>query len=90
MTLGLEWSEQTEFAAKPLNSWFVDGIAVGRQRSAGALSFVTVQGAGHMVRTTPESIAFQTLRVCLCGQVPYDKPKVALELLRRWLSKEEL
>lgn len=50
MTLALEWSGQDEFAQQPLREWTVDGKSAGVTRSAGPLTFVTVDGAGHMVR----------------------------------------
>ncbi|OSX56451.1 hypothetical protein POSPLADRAFT_1160107 [Postia placenta MAD-698-R-SB12] len=49
MTLALEWSGQQDFAAEPLRGWKVDGDFVGLTRTAGPLTFVTIDGAGHMV-----------------------------------------
>ncbi|KAF9561535.1 serine carboxypeptidase [Agrocybe pediades] len=65
----LEWTGQKEFAGTPLREWFVDGEKVGVTRSAKGLTYLTVDGAGHMV--------------------PFDKPVVALEMLRRWLSGKD-
>ncbi|KAJ7737094.1 Alpha/Beta hydrolase protein [Mycena metata] len=48
-TLALEWSGQTEFRAQELREWTVDGKRAGRTRTAGGLTFATVDGAGHMV-----------------------------------------
>ncbi|KAF7328403.1 Carboxypeptidase [Mycena venus] len=48
-TLALEWSGHAEFAAQPLREWTVDGKRAGKTRSARALTFATVDGAGHMV-----------------------------------------
>jgi hypothetical protein len=55
-TKALEWSGQNEFANKPLREWEVDGKRAGKVRSssgttgsAGKFTFVTVEGAGHMV-----------------------------------------
>ena len=52
MTLELEWTGQEAFVAEPLRDWTVDGKAAGLTRSAGAFTFATVHGAGHMVRST--------------------------------------
>lgn len=50
MTLSLEWAGRDEFKAQPLREWKVDGEVAGVTRSAGPLTFVTINGAGHMVR----------------------------------------
>ena len=50
MTLSLEWAGQNEFKTQPLREWKVEGEVAGVTRSAGPLTFVTVNGAGHMVR----------------------------------------
>ncbi|KIP08636.1 hypothetical protein PHLGIDRAFT_126931 [Phlebiopsis gigantea 11061_1 CR5-6] len=70
MTLALEWTGQDEFAAQPLREWKVGGQKAGLTRSAGPLTFVTIDGAGHMA--------------------PYDKGEESLEIVKRWLAKEEL
>ncbi|KIM81856.1 hypothetical protein PILCRDRAFT_821215 [Piloderma croceum F 1598] len=69
-TLALDWSGGEAFRAEQLRDWKVDGKVAGRTRSAGQLTFVTVDGAGHMV--------------------PYDKPKESLQLVNRWLAREDL
>ncbi|TFK38771.1 serine carboxypeptidase [Crucibulum laeve] len=48
-TLELEWSGQEEFGSQDLREWTVDGKRAGLTRSAGGLTFATVEGAGHMV-----------------------------------------
>ncbi|RDB27312.1 Carboxypeptidase Y [Hypsizygus marmoreus] len=48
-TLALEWTHQREFVEEELRVWEVDGKRAGRTRSAGGLTFATVEGAGHMV-----------------------------------------
>jgi cathepsin A (carboxypeptidase C) len=48
-TLDLEWSGHDEFSAQPLREWRVDGKTAGTTRSAKGLTFVTIDGAGHMV-----------------------------------------
>ena len=50
MTLGLEWTGQEEFVAQPLRDWNVGDHKAGVTRSAGPLTFATIDGAGHMVR----------------------------------------
>lgn len=49
MTLALEWTGQEEFTSQPLREWMVDGAVAGLTRSAGPFTFVTLDGAGHMV-----------------------------------------
>nr|GAT52547.1 predicted protein [Mycena chlorophos] len=47
-TLELEWSGHDEFAGQPLRAWVVDGERAGLTRSAGPLTFATIDGGGHM------------------------------------------
>ncbi|KAF9567098.1 serine carboxypeptidase [Agrocybe pediades] len=69
-TRRLDWTGHEEFATKPLREWFVDpGGKAGVTRNARGLTYLTIDGAGHMV--------------------PYDKPKIALEMLNRWLEGKE-
>lgn len=51
-TLALDWSGKEEFAKQPLKDWEIGGKRVGRTRSAKGFTFATVDGAGHMVRTS--------------------------------------
>ncbi|TFK48038.1 hypothetical protein OE88DRAFT_1665085 [Heliocybe sulcata] len=48
-TLALEWSGKEEFGKQGLRNWEVNGKVAGVTRSAGGLTFATVEGAGHMV-----------------------------------------
>lgn len=48
-TLAMEWSGQEAFVKAPLEEWKVEGKTAGKVRSAGPLTFVTVDAAGHMV-----------------------------------------
>ena len=51
-TLALDWSGKEEFAKQPLKDWEIGGKRVGRTRSAKGFTFATVDGAGHMVRSS--------------------------------------
>lgn len=48
----MEWSGGDEWRKEGLGEWSVDGSngIAGKIRSSGGLTFVTVDGAGHMVR----------------------------------------
>jgi carboxypeptidase C (cathepsin A) len=49
-TTELEWSGREEFAKQPLKDWSVDGkTPAGSTRSAKGLTFLTIEGAGHLV-----------------------------------------
>jgi carboxypeptidase C (cathepsin A) len=48
-TLQMPWTGQEAFVSQPLREWQVDGHVVGKVRSAGGLTFATIDGAGHMV-----------------------------------------
>ena len=51
MTLALDWTGKDAFGAEPLREWTLDGkTAAGVTRKAGPLTFMTLYGAGHMVR----------------------------------------
>jgi len=85
--LDLEWTKHDEFSSRPLREWIVDGKAAGMTRSAGGLTFATIEGAGHMVRFFLLTFMGDSLTL---PQVPYDKPKESLELVNRWLSGKDL
>ncbi|KAF8510886.1 serine carboxypeptidase [Hysterangium stoloniferum] len=48
-SLAMKWSGQEQFVEQELRDWKIDGKRVGKTRSYGGLSFVTIEGAGHMV-----------------------------------------
>lgn len=48
-TSNMEWTGQDAFNEKPLENWYVDGKVAGQRRNANGLSYVTFEGAGHMV-----------------------------------------
>ena len=50
MLLNMDWTGSDAFKASGLREWKVDGQVAGLTRSAGKLTFATVDGAGHMVR----------------------------------------
>jgi len=83
----LEWSGQSDFASQELRDWLVDGKPAGKTRSAGAFTFATINGAGHMVRNFYVAACFSDPFFI---QVPYDKPKESLELVNRWISGQSL
>ncbi|KIJ17963.1 hypothetical protein PAXINDRAFT_167613 [Paxillus involutus ATCC 200175] len=48
-TLQMPWTGQEAFVGQPLREWEVDGHIAGKTRSAGGLTFATIDEAGHMV-----------------------------------------
>ncbi|KAF9240280.1 serine carboxypeptidase [Melanogaster broomeanus] len=48
-TFLMPWTGQEAFVSQPLREWEVDGHVAGKVRSAGGLTFATIDGAGHMV-----------------------------------------
>jgi carboxypeptidase C (cathepsin A) len=50
----LEWSGADGFAAVPEGTWSLDGEEQGRAQTYGPLSFVTIRGAGHLVRQSSD------------------------------------
>jgi len=48
-TVALPWPGHDDFAAAPDHDWVVGGSKAGTARSSGGLTFLQVNGAGHMV-----------------------------------------
>lgn len=88
-TLALEWDQGDAFRAEALRDWKVGGKVAGSTRSMGGLTFATIDGAGHMVRVAVWVDKYSHSTFCAL-QVPYDKPKESLELVKRWLAGKEL
>ena len=60
MVEGLEWSGAEEFRKEELKTWSVAGESngpAGRFKSAGGLTFLTIEGAGHMVSISAQSLS---------------------------------
>ncbi|KAH7919224.1 alpha/beta-hydrolase [Leucogyrophana mollusca] len=51
-TLGMEWTGREAFVKEELRDWKVAGEVAGQTRSANGLTFATIYGAGHMVRSS--------------------------------------
>lgn len=47
----LEWSGKEAYGSAEWRDWVVGGQKAGESKKAGVLTFATVRGAGHMVRT---------------------------------------
>ncbi|KAJ7053908.1 serine carboxypeptidase [Mycena amicta] len=67
-TLALEWSGQEEFAQQPLSEWTVDGKRAGQTRSAGAFTFATIDGAGHMAPYDKPKESLEMVQRWLAGK----------------------
>ncbi|KAI0933476.1 hypothetical protein AcV5_005612 [Taiwanofungus camphoratus] len=67
MTLALEWTGQEEFTSQPLREWMVDGAVAGLTRSAGPFTFVTLDGAGHMVPYDTPNQSLEMVKRWLAG-----------------------
>ncbi|KAK4054862.1 hypothetical protein OIV83_000786 [Microbotryomycetes sp. JL201] len=66
----LEWSGQKRYVNTTLRKWSgFEGSAGGETKTFGKLTYLDLNGAGHMV--------------------PYDKPREALYMLKKWLKGEE-
>lgn len=51
-----KWASQSEFQAAPFKDWLVGGVKSGRVKAYGDLTFLSVDGAGHMVpRDQPQN-----------------------------------
>lgn len=83
----MEWSGQAEFVKQPLKEWTPDGTAAGTTRSYGGLTYVKVDGAGHLVGSC---FTLSTPIADSESQVPYDKPKEALALINAWIYGQVL
>ena len=47
--MALEWSGKSEFESQELRQWEAGGKKAGMVRNAAPFTFLTVEGAGHMV-----------------------------------------
>ncbi|KAJ6497736.1 serine carboxypeptidase [Mycena sanguinolenta] len=68
-TLAMEWSGQNQFAQQELKPWGANGgKPIGLSRSAKGLTFVTVEGAGHMVPYDKPKEALELVQRWLSGE----------------------
>ncbi|XP_057456083.1 serine carboxypeptidase-like [Lotus japonicus] len=65
----MEWSGQKEFGESPTVKFFVDGAEAGSLNSYGPLSFLKVNGAGHMVPMDQPKAALQMLTSWMEGKL---------------------
>ena len=49
MVSALDWSGKESFNSEPLRAWSVDGKVAGETKSVDGLTWLTIDGAGHMV-----------------------------------------
>lgn len=52
----MDWSGKADFVVAEKREWLLDGKRVGLTRSARGLTFATIDGAGHMVCVTDNSV----------------------------------
>lgn len=83
----LEWSGGDEWRKEGLGEWSVEGSVAGKVRSSGGLTFATIEGAGHMVRTS----CFEPLRKHLpCIKRMEYTDAIELNDRSRWISPRKL
>jgi cathepsin A (carboxypeptidase C) len=91
----MPWKGLPEFASKKLIPWTFDKKIVGSFKEVyiqtndlhsqkTRFSFVTVEGAGHLVCFL---IYWESLITLTTRQVPYDNPNVALDIMTRWIRR---
>lgn len=68
MSLQLEWSGQEAFTSEPLREWKVGDRVAGSTRSAGLLTFATIDGAGHMVPYDRPEVALEMVNRWLASK----------------------
>ena len=69
MLQNLEWTGKDAFEAAESREWKVDGRVVGLTRNSGKLTFVTIEGAGHMVRAQHKYVKQMIEIACTTGTV---------------------
>ncbi|KAJ7886503.1 Alpha/Beta hydrolase protein [Mycena leptocephala] len=67
-TRELEWSGGAAFKEALLREWSVGGKRAGRTRAVGALTFATVDAAGHMVPYDKPKESLEMLNRWIAGQ----------------------
>ncbi|KAJ3685788.1 hypothetical protein LUZ61_014952 [Rhynchospora tenuis] len=76
----MEWSGQKEFVATADQSFVVDGKEAGILKSHGALSFLKVHNAGHMVPMDQPKASLEMLYRFTQGKLADSSPKYSDEL----------
>jgi cathepsin A (carboxypeptidase C) len=92
----MPWKGQPEFNSKNLQTWYSGGKPAGTFKevsiemtgndSKSQFTFLTVSGAGHLVRST--IIRFVIFKANK-WKVPQDKPEVALDMMLRWIQRRK-
>ncbi|KAJ7689718.1 Alpha/Beta hydrolase protein [Mycena rosella] len=62
------WSGNAEFSALPLREWTADGKRAGKTCAAGALTFTTVDAAGHPVPYDKPQQSLEMVKRWIAGQ----------------------
>jgi cathepsin A (carboxypeptidase C) len=82
----LDWSGKQEFSKAELKPWYIDSkneSKAGDMKTHGGLSFVTIEGAGHLVSI---AVGYLFIRAHEMRQAPYDKPDESLWMVNQWLD----
>mmetsp|Transcript_60822 Transcript_60822/g.169699 ORF Transcript_60822/g.169699 Transcript_60822/m.169699 type:complete len:610 (+) Transcript_60822:63-1892(+) len=61
----LEWPGSDKFAAEPLRDLVLNGAPSGKTKAHGGLTWIQVEGAGHMVPVDNPAAAFHAIRTLL-------------------------
>lgn len=64
----LEWTGQQAYNSADWRDWMVEGNRAGETKKAGALTFATIRGAGHMVPHDKPAEAFAMVSRWLSGK----------------------
>lgn len=72
---------QDAFDKAPFVNWTVDGRVAGRVKSGGGLTFIEVEGAGHMVPYNQPLVVRLSFSFTLSLCVGYD---IVLRMRRSW------
>ncbi|CAE8728752.1 unnamed protein product, partial [Polarella glacialis] len=65
MASSLEWSGAKAFAAAPLQDLLVEGSLNGKTKTAGGLTWIQVQGSGHMIPANNPAAAYSGISAIL-------------------------
>lgn len=70
----MEWSGQKAFVAAPTTPFSVDRVEAGQQKSHGALTFLKVHNAGHMVPMDQPKASLEMLQRWMQGKAHQEQP----------------
>jgi len=91
MATALEWSGSEHFAAAPMEDLMIGGMETGSVKTYGGLTWVQIEGAGHMVPINNPAAASFAINTLIRGRdrhsrglQVHDPPILGIDAISRW------